>query len=202
MTCDVADPRPCLDTPDVLCSALCPRPFSSRARSLLWCPQSLWGASSEPWNPLKPLRGSLGALIDPPDSGGQTGRAVFTPASYPTTSWATPSLPSCLPAAPEPRLDPGSGWSHSGEGCTQGLKDFPLWATRAVHALKTLPQGLALGPSLVEKQRLGVWCVGEPLQPGLLWGPLEEEPVSKQKGEGVKQRQEKVMKDRVFNLCH
>lgn len=96
-----------------------------------------------------------------------------------------------LQVAPGPRLNPGSGWSPSGEGCAQGLKDFPPWPTRAVHALKSLPRGLALGPSLAEEQRLGVWCVGEPLQPGLLWGPLEDESVSERKGEGVKPRQEK-----------
>lgn len=91
---------------------------------------------------------------------------------------------------PEPRPDPGSGWSPSAEGRAQGLRDRPAWPTRAVHALKTLPQGLALGPSLVEKQRLGVWCVGKPLQPGLLWGPLGEEAASEQKDEGVRPRQE------------
>lgn len=32
---------------------------------------------------------------------------------------------------------------------------------------------------------MGVWCVGEPLPPGLLWGPLEEESVSEQKANGV-----------------
>lgn len=103
---------------------------------------------------------------------------------------------------PQRRPDPGSGWSPSAEGCAQGLKDWPAWPTRAVHALKTLPQGLALGPSLVEKQRLGVWCVGKPLQPGLLWGPLGEESVSEPKDEGVRPRQEKVCKARVSNLCH
>ncbi|KAM8815156.1 zinc finger protein 408 [Rhynchonycteris naso] len=96
-----------------------------------------------------------------------------------------------VPFAPEPRLDPDSGWSPPGEGCAQGLEHFPPWPTRAARALKSLPRGLALGPSLVEKQRLGVWCVGEPLQPGLLWGPLQEESVSEQKGEGVTSRQEK-----------
>lgn len=94
--------------------------------------------------------------------------------------------------APEPSLDPGSGWSPSGEGRAQDLKDSPPWPIRAVLALKSLPRGLALGPSLMEKQRLGVWCVGEPLQPGVLWGPLEEEDsVSEQKGEEVKPRQKK-----------
>lgn len=44
---------------------------------------------------------------------------------------------------------------------------------------------MALGPSLTAEQRLGVWCVGEPLPPGLLWGPLEEESVSEQKANGV-----------------
>ncbi|KAF3822044.1 hypothetical protein GH733_007418 [Mirounga leonina] len=92
--------------------------------------------------------------------------------------------------APDPRLGPDLGWIPSGQGCVQGLKDFPPGATRAFLALKSLPRGLALGPSLAEEQRLGVWCVGEALQPGLLWGPLEEESVSEQKDEGVKPRQE------------
>ena len=110
-------------------------------------------------------------------------------------------MASDLPAAPEPSPDPGSGWSPSGEGCAQGLKDFPPWPTQAVHALKSLPRGLALGPSLMEKQRLGVWCVGEPLLPGVLWGPLEEEEsVSEQKGKRLKPRQKKVWRDRVANL--
>lgn len=61
---------------------------------------------------------------------------------------------------------------------------------------------MALGPSLTEEQRLGVWCVGEPLEPGLLWGPLEEESVSEQKDEVVKPRQEKVWRDRVSSLYH
>uniref|UniRef100_A0A8C4FG18 Zinc finger protein 408 n=1 Tax=Catagonus wagneri TaxID=51154 RepID=A0A8C4FG18_9CETA len=90
----------------------------------------------------------------------------------------------------DPRLDLDSGWTPSGEGCAQGLKDFPAGPTQAILALKSLPRGLALGPSLTEERRLGVWCVGEPLQPGLLWGPLEEESVSKQKGSGAKREQE------------
>nr|XP_035960873.1 zinc finger protein 408 [Halichoerus grypus] len=95
-----------------------------------------------------------------------------------------------LRLAPDPRLGPDLGWIPSGQGCAQGLKDFPPGPTRAVLALKSLPRGLALGPSLAEEQRLGVWCVGEALQPGLLWGPLEEESVLEQKDEGVKPRQE------------
>lgn len=61
-------------------------------------------------------------------------------------------------------------------------------------ALKSLPRGLAVGPSLAQEQRLGVWCVGEPLQPGLHWGPLEEKSVSA-KGEEMKRQQEKVLRD-------
>ncbi|XP_037694819.1 zinc finger protein 408 [Choloepus didactylus] len=86
--------------------------------------------------------------------------------------------------APKPRLGPDSGWSPPGEGCAQGLKDFPLGPAGAVFVLKNLPRGLALGPSLAVEQRLGIWCVGEPLQPGQLWGPLEE------KDEGAKSLQE------------
>ncbi|XP_032216394.1 zinc finger protein 408 [Mustela erminea] len=93
-----------------------------------------------------------------------------------------------LQLAPDPR--PDSRWIPSGQGCARGLKDFPPGPTRAVLALKSLPRGLALGPSLAVELRLGVWCVGAPLQPGLLWGPLEEESVSEQKGEEVKPRQE------------
>ncbi|XP_032700636.1 zinc finger protein 408 [Lontra canadensis] len=93
-----------------------------------------------------------------------------------------------LRLAPDPR--PDLRWIPSGQGCARGLRDFPPGLTRAVLALKSLPRGLALGPSLAEELRLGVWCVGAALQPGLLWGPLEEESVSEQKGEEVKPRQE------------
>ncbi|XP_045871190.1 zinc finger protein 408 isoform X1 [Meles meles] len=89
-----------------------------------------------------------------------------------------------LQLAPDLRRD--LRWIPSGQGCARSLKDFPPGPTRAVLALKSLPRGLALGPSLAQELRLGVWCVGAPLQPGLLWGPLEEE----QKGEEVKPRQE------------
>ena len=43
---------------------------------------------------------------------------------------------------------------------------------------------------------MGVWCVGEPLQPGLLWGPLEEGSVSEQKGNGVEPKRKEVLRDR------
>ncbi|XP_004457976.2 zinc finger protein 408 [Dasypus novemcinctus] len=92
--------------------------------------------------------------------------------------------------APEPRLGLDTGWSLSEEGCTQTLEDCPLGPAGAIFALKNLPRGLALGPSLAVEQRLGIWCVGEPLQPGLLWGPLEEESVSEEKVEGAKYREE------------
>lgn len=42
-----------------------------------------------------------------------------------------------------------------------------------------------MGPSRSRNQHLGVWCVGAPLQPGLHWGPLEDESVL-EKGEGMK----------------
>ncbi|XP_014446818.1 zinc finger protein 408 isoform X2 [Tupaia chinensis] len=91
--------------------------------------------------------------------------------------------------APEARQGTDSEWSPSGEGCAPDPKDVVFQSPRAILAVKSLPRGLALGPSFVEEQRLGVWCVGEPLQPGLLWGPLEEESVS-EKGERVEPPQE------------
>ncbi|XP_029812531.1 zinc finger protein 408 [Suricata suricatta] len=94
-----------------------------------------------------------------------------------------------LQCAPDARLGPDLGWIPSGQGCAPGLKDFPPGPTRAFLALKSLPRGLALGPSLAEEHCLGVWCVGESLQPGQLWGPLEEESVPERKEEGVKPRQ-------------
>ncbi|XP_036040907.1 zinc finger protein 408 [Onychomys torridus] len=78
-----------------------------------------------------------------------------------------------LPLPPEPRLGQDSGWSPSAEGFAQGLKDFLPGTNPAILALKSLPQGLAVGPSRARKQHLGVWCVGELLQLGLHWGPLE-----------------------------
>ncbi|XP_055456654.1 zinc finger protein 408 isoform X1 [Psammomys obesus] len=90
---------------------------------------------------------------------------------------------------PEPRLGQDSGWSPSGEGLAQGLKDFPPGTSPAILALRSLPQGLAVGPSSARKQHLGVWCVGAPLQPGLHWGPLEEDSIL-EKGEGLKPRLE------------
>lgn len=93
-------------------------------------------------------------------------------------------------SGPERRRGSDSGWSPSGGGRAPGRRDFPPGPTRVLRALQSLPRGLALGPSLAEDQRLGVWCVAEPLQPGLLWGPLEEECDSEQKGEAVKPRQE------------
>ncbi|XP_007519134.2 LOW QUALITY PROTEIN: zinc finger protein 408 [Erinaceus europaeus] len=95
-----------------------------------------------------------------------------------------------LQLAPEPHLDRDPGWSPSGEGCAGSSKDFPIGPTLTTFALKSLPRGLALGPSLVEEQRLGIWCVGEPLQPGLLWGPLQEESVSQSQCEIVKPQKE------------
>ncbi|CAH6788228.1 zinc finger protein 408 [Phodopus roborovskii] len=91
-----------------------------------------------------------------------------------------------LPLPPKPSLGQDSGWSPFGKGFARGLKDFPPGMSPAILALKTLPQGLAVGPSSARKQHLGVWCVGEPLQLGLHWGPLEVDSVLEKKGQGVK----------------
>ncbi|XP_008841775.1 zinc finger protein 408 [Nannospalax galili] len=88
----------------------------------------------------------------------------------------------------EPRLGPDSGWSPSEEGYARGLQDFPPGLSPAILALKSLPPGLAIGPSSTREQRLGVWCVGEPLRPGLHWGPLEEESGMQEKGDGEESR--------------
>ncbi|XP_069888535.1 zinc finger protein 408 isoform X1 [Dipodomys merriami] len=90
---------------------------------------------------------------------------------------------------PETRLDPDSKWSSSREGGARDPKQFPPGPSPAVLALKSLPWGLAVGPSRAREQLLGVWCVGEPLQPGLHSGPLEEESVS-EKDQGAKPSQE------------
>ncbi|KAL6084144.1 hypothetical protein STEG23_006955 [Scotinomys teguina] len=87
--------------------------------------------------------------------------------------------------APEPRLGQDSGWSSSADGFAQGLRDLLPGTSPAILALKSLPQGLALGPSRAKKQHLGVWCVGEPLQLGVHWGPLEVDSLL-EKGEEVK----------------
>ncbi|XP_004585646.2 zinc finger protein 408 [Ochotona princeps] len=91
-----------------------------------------------------------------------------------------------LPPAAESHLSPTSERSPPGAG---GAQDSPPTPTRALLALQSLPRGLALGPSLAEERRWGVWCVGEPLQPGLAWGPLEEQSVC----EGEKPRQEDLL---------
>ncbi|XP_044537797.1 zinc finger protein 408 [Gracilinanus agilis] len=64
---------------------------------------------------------------------------------------ASPGPPAPLPAA-EPEPGPAA----------------------AAQALRSLPRGLAVGPSGARRRRLGVWCVGAALRQGLLWGPLEE----------------------------
>uniref|UniRef100_D6RCZ0 Zinc finger protein 408 n=1 Tax=Mus musculus TaxID=10090 RepID=D6RCZ0_MOUSE len=89
------------------------------------------------------------------------------------------------PHPPEPPLGQDSGWSPSGKGFAPGLKACPPGTSPAILVLRSLPQGLAVGPSRSRNQHLGVWCVGAPLQPGLHWGPLEDESVL-EKGEGMK----------------
>ncbi|XP_010610981.1 zinc finger protein 408 [Fukomys damarensis] len=91
---------------------------------------------------------------------------------------------------PEPRLHPDPEWSPPGEGCILSPRDSAPGPSRAVLSLSSLPLGLALGPSLARTQRMGIWCVGEPLQPGLHWGPLQESSASVEKAEGVQPRLE------------
>ncbi|XP_002709127.2 zinc finger protein 408 [Oryctolagus cuniculus] len=94
-------------------------------------------------------------------------------------------------------LGQNSGWSPSGVGRAQGLEDVAPGLSRAALAVKSLPRGLALGPSRAEEQHLGVWCVGEPLQPGLLWGLLEEESLC----EGEKPGQEDLSLGAWGDVC-
>ncbi|KAJ1124835.1 hypothetical protein NDU88_003283 [Pleurodeles waltl] len=49
------------------------------------------------------------------------------------------------------------------------MSGSPHWA------LWSLPCGLALGPTLTQDKGLGVWCVGEALSSGTLFGPLKVE---------------------------
>ncbi|XP_029438373.1 histone-lysine N-methyltransferase PRDM9-like isoform X2 [Rhinatrema bivittatum] len=44
--------------------------------------------------------------------------------------------------------------------------------------LCSLPRGLALGPSLNQDSSMGVWCVGQGLQEGALFGPMGGDPES------------------------
>uniref|UniRef100_A0A8C8REC3 Zinc finger protein 408 n=1 Tax=Pelusios castaneus TaxID=367368 RepID=A0A8C8REC3_9SAUR len=63
------------------------------------------------------------------------------------------------------RLGPvrgAAGWSRDQPGAPCG-------------ALRSLPPGLALGPSLAQEPGMGVWCVGRALPPGALLGPGAEE---------------------------
>ncbi|XP_028649019.2 zinc finger protein 184-like [Erpetoichthys calabaricus] len=42
---------------------------------------------------------------------------------------------------------------------------------------RSIPLGLALGPSIAQNGRIGIWCVSQPLQSGAFFGPLEEPEV-------------------------
>ncbi|XP_075401892.1 zinc finger protein 408 [Tenrec ecaudatus] len=90
---------------------------------------------------------------------------------------------------PVPPPVPESAWSLPWEPAPASL------------ALRNLPRGLALGPSLVHEQRLGIWCVGKPLQPGQHWGPLEEKPVSEPGEEVENQPEEDLSGDTWRDIC-
>ncbi|XP_043828131.1 zinc finger protein 408 [Dromiciops gliroides] len=101
---------------------------------------------------------SRAALTSPPPEAGLPGRedpgaaAEVSAGPGMEAPRAHPGPPTPLPAAePDPEAPPA-----------------------AALALRSLPRGLALGPSGARRRRLGVWCVGAALRPGLLWGPLEE----------------------------
>lgn len=105
----------------------------------------------------------------------------------------------CLPVSLQP---PSRAWARTQDGAhlekalLRVSKNLPPGARRAILALRSLPQGLALGPSRARKHHLGVWCVGEHLQLGLHWGPLEVDTGLEEKGEGVKPPHEEVLKNR------
>uniref|UniRef100_A0A8C3P4H7 Zinc finger protein 408 n=1 Tax=Chrysemys picta bellii TaxID=8478 RepID=A0A8C3P4H7_CHRPI len=93
----------------------------------------------------------------------------------PWASHVTPPLP-CLPAGREQRPVRG----HPGR-----IRDPPAQPGASCGVLRSLPPGLALGPSLAQEPGMGVWCVGRALPPGALFGPRAEgEGLSRKKGKG------------------
>uniref|UniRef100_A0A8C3HFR4 Zinc finger protein 408 n=1 Tax=Chrysemys picta bellii TaxID=8478 RepID=A0A8C3HFR4_CHRPI len=82
----------------------------------------------------------------------------------PWASHVTPPLP-CLPAGREQRPVRG----HPGR-----IRDPPAQPGASCGVLRSLPPGLALGPSLAQEPGMGVWCVGRALPPGALFGPRAE----------------------------
>ncbi|XP_072447918.1 zinc finger protein 408 isoform X2 [Chiloscyllium punctatum] len=53
------------------------------------------------------------------------------------------------------------------------IKDTPVDLASPCRAFYTLPPGLAAGPSQIQKQKLGIWCVSKALPRGVFFGPLE-----------------------------
>nr|XP_033784040.1 zinc finger protein 408 [Geotrypetes seraphini] len=105
-------------------------------------------------------------------------------------------------------LDPRTGEASQGQNlvCKQCqeptskgfsvlVSDPLLQAGFCCLTLYSLPRGLALGPSLDQDSSLGVWCVGEGLQEGALFGPIEGDLETKDaRAETEKQTQAGVWK--------
>ncbi|XP_066556747.1 zinc finger protein 408 [Amia ocellicauda] len=84
----------------------------------------------------------------------------------------------------------GKSTAHS---CLQPISDSDPGPQSPCRLLHSLPLGLAVGPSLVQDRHMGIWCVGQALQKGTIFRPLEkqarsnDDQVSK---EGVGQKAE------------
>ncbi|XP_034625421.1 zinc finger protein 408 [Trachemys scripta elegans] len=80
------------------------------------------------------------------------------------------------------RIRPRAGMDRSQLGREQRpvrghpgrIRDPPAQPGASCGALRSLPPGLALGPSLAQEPGMGVWCVGRALPPGALFGPRAE----------------------------
>ncbi|XP_033909612.2 zinc finger protein 408-like isoform X1 [Acipenser ruthenus] len=55
------------------------------------------------------------------------------------------------------------------------LKDSIPEKVSPCRVLHTLPPGLAAGPSLAQVSRIGIWCVGQALQKGIIFGPVKKQ---------------------------
>ncbi|XP_067413761.1 zinc finger protein 408 [Emydura macquarii macquarii] len=90
-------------------------------------------------------------------------------------------------AFPVKLQDPGGGRGRDGagmDGGRLGREQRPVRgppgrirdpAAQPCGVLRSLPPGLALGPSLAQEPGMGVWCVGRALPPGALLGPGAED---------------------------
>uniref|UniRef100_A0A674HZA3 Uncharacterized protein n=1 Tax=Terrapene triunguis TaxID=2587831 RepID=A0A674HZA3_9SAUR len=77
----------------------------------------------------------------------------------------------CNAAAP---LSPAGREQRPVRGHPGRIRDPPAQPGASCGALRSLPPGLALGPSLAQEPGMGVWCVGRALSPGALFGPRAE----------------------------